>query len=69
MVALYERPEIRTRNARILELFRAGELARKEIAARCEVTLNVVNNVIHQARAPKKRKAARRRCTCGRRRR
>jgi predicted DNA-binding protein YlxM (UPF0122 family) len=66
MVALYERPNLKKRNQRILDLFMAGELSRKEIATQNEVSLDVVNNIIKAHRAEKKH--GRRRCTCGARR-
>jgi DNA-binding CsgD family transcriptional regulator len=66
MVALFERPNLKKRNTRILDLFVQGELSRKEIAAQFEVSLDVVNNVIKAHRAEKKH--GRRRCSCGARR-
>lgn len=68
MVALYERPDLKKRNQRILELFKAGELSRKEIAAKEQVSADVVNNIIKAARAEHKKKSAHRRCRCGSRR-
>lgn len=67
MVALWERPNLKKRDARILEQFLRGELSRKELALQHEVSVDVINNIIKKHRAEMKH--GRRRCSCGARRR
>lgn len=67
MMALYERPDVRARNIRIIEKFRSGQLSRKGIAADEGVTYAVVCDAIKRARAEGGKRRHCHRCSCGRR--
>lgn len=64
-MALFERPDIRKRNKRIVLKYRSG-MARKDIAAEEGVNVWVVHDAISLARAATKKNRHCRRCSCRR---